>query len=561
MRNILLILSIFCLVLPISPLYAQERTIEDVKNEVYSFFTSDSIVSSRGISAAAYRNDIQVTEISKGNTTYMYIVNMPDSGWAIVSNEQRYPTIIGYSTMSHFDTTPENQPGALKMLLEHHMNMIDSLRESPSTFYDRVSSPSPILHSLEGHQRTADFLLQRDGDENMWRQSKNNDITGTFNCDKVYNKFCPSWYDADTVCHRTKAGCTAVAMAQVLWYWRWPDYVIMYESINMAGTPYGATSRHYYDWDNMPASIYNSSSMYQVNMVAGLLRDCGYAAHTLYMADGSESIPTKLTYALEHYYNFHVNPQFEYAWMDFGPILQYEIANSRPVICQAGKDGEGHTFVIDGYNSTTNKYHINWGWGSGVNGMWDLGFDGFTSLRTFFTELYPDCTAREASVTSLDISTITSGNDVTLYSANNVSLSQLTVANGGHLNVSVGGYITLGSGFNAQLGSIVNLAPNYNCSTGSSIAPVSAPKRRKNETDRKTLEPINLKATPNPAFDELTIQCDVPIEMTILYNINGEKILKTSQTHINISHLSKGIYIIRAVTEDGRILQTKIIHK
>ncbi len=555
MKIVIQILAIFALV-PLTPmLQAQERTIEDVKNVVYTFFDFDSIVSSRGLSSAKYRNNIEVTNIDRGNTTYLYVVNMPDSGWAIVSNEQQYPTIIGYSTASHFDTNPDHQPGALKLLLEHHMNMIDSLRESPSTFYDRVSSPSPLSHNLPGTRYSSDYaLLKRNGEENLWRQSKNNDES--YDCDKVYNKFCPTWYDTDPICNRTIVGCTAVAMAQVLWYWRWPDYVIMYESINMAGTPYGETSRHYYDWDNMPASINNSTLMYQVDMVAGLLRDCGYAAHTLYMYDGSESIPTKLTYALEHYYNFHVNPCFEYSWMDFGPILQYEIANNRPIICQAGNNGGGHTFVIDGYDPATNKYHVNWGWGWADDVMWDIGLNGYSSLRTFFTELYPDCSVREANVTSLDISTVTSGSDVTLYSANNVSLSQLTVRSGGHLNISAGNKITLNSGFVAQIGSMVKLATNYNCTE--SNAPVSMPKHKDNNVDR-ICSTSNFKVTPNPAMDEIMLQCDIPIIKVFLYNVNGQIVLHTTDTHIDISYLPKGLYIIRAVTEAEGILQTKII--
>ena len=121
---------------------AQERTLDDVKSEVYSFFVNSKESLSRDSEAAILsKEDLKVTPIGRGNTTYMYAVNLPEKGWAVVSNEQRYPaTILGYSEESHFDTNPDNQPGALKLLLEHHMNMIDSLRESPSEFYRRVSS-------------------------------------------------------------------------------------------------------------------------------------------------------------------------------------------------------------------------------------------------------------------------------------------------------------------------------------------------------------------------------------------------------------------------------------
>lgn len=556
MKRIVLILFVFDLVFVTPLLHAQERTIENVKNEVYSFFISDSIVSSRGFSAASYRENIQVTDIKRGYTTYLYVANMPDSGWAIVSNEQRYPAIIGYSTMSHFDTNPNNQPGALKTLLEHHMNMIDSLRESPSTFYDRVSFHSPILHTFEDPQRTTDsILLKRNGLINSWDQEDNNDYPSS-NCDKVYNKFCPTYFNVN--CGRTLAGCSAVAIAQLLWYWRWPDYAMINDTIDAAGVLYGDLRRHYYDWDNMPTSLYNTTTMYQVNMVAGLLRDCGYAANMVYSLAGSAAGPTKIHNALENTYHFHVNRTLENAWTNIAPILQSELQAKRPVICQAMNSlGKIHSFVIDGYSEKTYKYHINFGWGGLYNySMWDLGFNGYTTTRTFFTELYPDCTTREASVSGLDINIVTSDNDVTLYSANNVSLSQLIVASGGHLNVSAGNKIILNSGFVAQQGSIMKLSTDYHCTE--SYAPVSMPMRRIVNTEK--LEQDQLIVTPNPASNIVSIYSDIPIEGIFLFDINGQKILETDQMQIDIGHLPKGLYIMRVVTANGIILQSKILH-
>ena len=557
-RYLLIVMSLVVFVAVVKP---QERSLNEVKSKVYTLLVSDNgRLGEDTIASKRYQEDMKVSPIGRGNSTYLYVVNTSDKGWAIVSNEQRYPTIIGYSKESHFDTGEANQPEALKLLLEYHMDMIDSLRESPATFFSRVSSLSdPLYSNNEPRSGTEQILLKRNGIENKWNQSSNNgDITA--NCDKVYNKFCPDFYNVS--CGRTVAGCTAVAIAQVLWYWRWPDYALVRDYINMAGTQYGTERRHYYDWDNILPSMDNNTPMYQVDMIAGLLRDCGFTANMIYTGEGSSADVIQLETALSRFH-MHWIYNFNYAWTDVTSLLISEMQENRPVICQAGKEGGLgiHTFVIDGYNASTGMFHVNFGWGGGEpNGWWNLGFYGYTVARSFFTELYPDCSFYNPSISDIGQNLIQVDQDVTLYSLNNVNLSQLVVDSGGHLNVSVGGTITLGSGFHAKRGSVVKLSPNFNCVTSESPAPVSMPSRK--ESDSESISTTaNMYVSPNPAKDNITIHCDIPIRAVYLFNVNGQIVLQTSGEQINISMLSKGLYIIRALTEDGQILQTKFIHE
>ena len=66
---------------------------------------------------------------------------------------------------------------------------------------------------------------------------------------------------------------------------------------------------------------------------------------------------------------------------------------------------------------------------------------------------------------------------------------------------------------------------------------------------------------PNPAKDFINVQYDGLIEKIFVFNFNGQCILQTTQTRIDISHLPQGVYIIRAIAEDGQILQSKLIHE
>lgn len=553
---IIMILAIF-----VATVKSQERTLNEVKTKVYALLvgTDERQGEDSAILRKRYQENMKISPIRRRNTTYLYAVNLPDKGWAIVSNEQRYPIIIGYSTESYFDSPPEGQPGAVKLLLEYHMDMIDSLRESPTTFFNRVSSLKSSVLNEELRDGEGQVLLKRNGIENKWNQSSNNGYT-TDDCDKVYNKFCPDFYSVS--CGRTVVGCTAVAIAQILWYWRWPDFALVRDYINMAGTQYGTERRHYYDWDNILPRMDNNTPMYQVDMIAGLLRDCGFTANTIYTGSGSAADVVKLETALSRFH-MHWVYNFNYAWTDVTSLLISEMQAKRPVICQAGKEGtitNIHTFVIDGYNASTGLFHVNFGWGGSANGLWNIGFNGYTVARSFFTELYPDCSFYNQSISDIGQNLILADQDVTLYSLQNVNLGQLVVDSGGHLNISVGETITLGNGFHAKLGSVVKLSPNFNCVTSNTPAPVSMPSHKEIESEN-ILTTASMYVSPNPAKDNINIHCDMPINTVYLYNINGQMVLQTSGTQINISMLPKGLYIIRAIAEEGRILQTKLIHE
>lgn len=56
---------------------------------------------------------------------------------------------------------------------------------------------------------------------------------------------------------------------------------------------------------------------------------------------------------------------------DFEQQIYDNIANGRPVILTSTSSG-GHTFVVDGYDAETKKYHINWGWSGQYDGWYSL---------------------------------------------------------------------------------------------------------------------------------------------------------------------------------------------
>lgn len=66
---------------------------------------------------------------------------------------------------------------------------------------------------------------------------------------------------------------------------------------------------------------------------------------------------------------------------NWASLLQTEMAEGRPVVYLAvSSTGGGHAFNVDGYRSSDNTYHINFGW-SGSGNNWCV-MNAFTSANS-----------------------------------------------------------------------------------------------------------------------------------------------------------------------------------
>lgn len=70
---------------------------------------------------------------------------------------------------------------------------------------------------------------------------------------------------------------------------------------------------------------------------------------------------------------------------------------------------------------------------------------------------------------------------------------------------------------------------------------------------------IVLSITPNPVRDFLSITSTEDLTHIYIYNLNGQCVLQTSQTDIDVSSLPQGMYILRAITSTGDLKQAKFI--
>ncbi|MCZ8197735.1 MAG: T9SS type A sorting domain-containing protein [Flavobacterium sp.] len=73
----------------------------------------------------------------------------------------------------------------------------------------------------------------------------------------------------------------------------------------------------------------------------------------------------------------------------------------------------------------------------------------------------------------------------------------------------------------------------------------------------------NLKATiyPNPTSDNFSIEMENEVKSVEIYSLQGQKVMTSESKNINVSSLSKGIYMVRIEDENNAIATQKLIIK
>ncbi len=307
-------------------------------------------------------NDMYLSTIyhTNKNDNAFYIFNT-SKGFVIVSADDCETPIIGYSHEGRFD--PNNVP----------VQMEDYLRD----FVARIQ------YGIENHivadETTAKqwHLVKATGRLNNKKNAKAVEplITARWHQGCLYNSLCPTM--ENTPCGHAEVGCVAVAMAQIMHYWKFPEggfdsHSYFFASTNsVLSANFGNTI---YNWGLMPDSLTDASNDTEINAVATLLFHCGVSIDMMYSPSGSEASDSDVPYALTHYFKYSNVLYLDNANDDMAEWL-YKLKNSldlqRPIL-YSGRSGSGHAFVCDGYDGN-DMLHFNWGWGGNGDGYYALG--------------------------------------------------------------------------------------------------------------------------------------------------------------------------------------------
>lgn len=295
---------------------------------------------------------LEVTEVEPYGDA-LYIVNFAPQGFAVVSADDTYYPVIGYSTEGsvHPASLPENMD-----------NLLGEAERGVLTVKNRAKTPNVKWKAYENGV----INFSRAGGEPVEPLIKVN-----FNQSKPYNKYCPTSGGKQAI-----VGCVAVAMSQAMSVQRFPERPYGHKSYGCPG--YGTLTVDYdkepkYDWDK----IISGSDGW--NEAARLMYHAGVSVSMGYGADGS-GIPSnqvyRITDALKEHFGY--GSQVNYYWKssyggDWEQLILNELYAGRAVVYNAidTKGGYGHSFNIDGYNGDK-MFSVNWGWGGTGNGYFRL---------------------------------------------------------------------------------------------------------------------------------------------------------------------------------------------
>ena len=276
-----------------------------------------------------------------------YVFNAAASqGFVVISGDDCVGDnlVMGYTSQGSFDTkaTPDN----LQWWLDETATQISTLSRLG------IKTRTVALHSDIAPMITA-----------KWDQRQ------------PYNVFCPV-----TDNQYSLTGCMATALAQVMYYHRWPKEPIAYEmpAYKMGngrvieGLP--VTS---FDWDNMVDVYTESTTEVQQAAVATLMRYCGQLIQMNYTPQLSSGIYYDidlLTGNFGYASGLYSALADEYTVGGWDELLYNELREGRPLVYCGQSTGGGHAFVLDGYEVKDGEgyYSVNWGWSGEGNGFYRI---------------------------------------------------------------------------------------------------------------------------------------------------------------------------------------------
>ena len=342
-----------------------------------------------------------------------------------------------------------------------------------------VSSIPPGLQDLLGQYRDQIMFLQRNPNlrPNLLLPSGN----GRSLRSGVYGPLLTSNWDQSApynnqlkfLNYQCLTGCPATSAAMVFHYWKYPtaatpdvpgyESVISYSSYGTKSYTHPALPSTTFDWANMLDSYASGYTTAQSNAVATLMHYVGQAermeygtssaggsgvnvdsvgnicdAFTFFGYDASSARTVKKTSA-------YSGGTTLYSDTEWAAMIQEEMSAGRPVVfCAVSTTGGGHSFNIDGYNSSTGKYHVNFGWSGTGNGWCALNSFGyntynFSVYQQMVIGIQPPASSTIPRITvtpsTLGFNTVIGGTETKTFTVTGINLTddidlQLTDANG-----------------------------------------------------------------------------------------------------------------------------------
>ena len=335
-------------------------------------------MAAKGMFKAPAMADIKLAhaEASSVEGNAYYVFNIQGGGWVIIAGDDRAKQVLAYGENGNIDMN--EMPASMKGQLNTYKQQIEAMQNFkgevvPMKAPKRVTPVAPLTKSTWGQNEPMDRF------------------TPMYNTTKHY-----------------AVGCAPLAMAQIMYYWKYPEgskAMSSYYAYGGCGTV-PALDATTFDYNLMldAYTIYNpetggvSLGTYtteEAEAVAKLCRYAGHACKARYGNSGSStgaysydqldafkffgySDDAKLIgYDPSSYCDNYVpgggGKYTEEAWK---ALISVELEAGRPIAYHNVDFVDGHAWVLDGVDAD-GKFHMNWGFYERFNGYFEFGAFGF----------------------------------------------------------------------------------------------------------------------------------------------------------------------------------------
>ena len=331
-----------------TPLFSYADTVS--KSEAW--LKAQPYMKSQNSMSRAMRGISGVTGTDESQPLYIFSRG-ENEGFVIVSGDDCLPDIIGYTEGGDYDEA--NMSPALKAIIDHYAEAVSEAQaRGINKPYSSVTASS--------YDKDIPVLLT-----SHWHQSS------------PWNNLCPQRKDGGG---RAVTGCVATAASQIAYYWRNEglNAVSQYDTptydygdapvtsvIVKKGTPF--------EWEKMADNSTTSAgnaAMARLCVLMGTSAWLTYGSSTGgYIWNMQNVFQNQIGLTRGEYVEKNNFTQVAWEKMVISDLVQ-----GRPVLYSSyNKDKEGwdgHAYVVDGYNSASNTFHINFGWGNGFDGYFTM---------------------------------------------------------------------------------------------------------------------------------------------------------------------------------------------
>ncbi len=365
---------VFIVILQISQIHSQSVSFKEAEQVAKNFFgkTHKSLQTCASVS-------------TEGSDTLLYVFNA-DNGFVVISGDKKTLPVLAYSTEGVYDA--DNVIPPVKMWLDSYRDQLKEIRRNETgaqnisvhASWEKWQQPS------KSHKNT--------------KPSVEPLLTSKWDQGKQYNYYCPQ--DKDGVNGRAITGCVATAMAQLMYYFRFPEkgsgsYTYTHDVYGEISADFESAVYDYSSMTDKPTNINPAISL--------LMSHCGVAVDMQYGPASSGMRNHKAAYALKT--NFNFSPQTQYVFRDstdlnWDSLIVSHLDNKIPLYYAGWKvpDIDGHGFICDGYQVDSDDnyyYHFNFGWSGSSDGYFytdtlSPGGYNFNLAQELIIHAYPDTT-------------------------------------------------------------------------------------------------------------------------------------------------------------------------